>query len=671
MNIAFEPKLDFPVGAISPDVYDFSLGTVPTDDFVVSRRHDGSVVSTYGQSTWDLSSYHPEGLPNNLNFRHWTGGRITPIRENISREIRYLIFLMIWVRQGAPLSLGTLHNYLTVVKMIAQYAEETSCQIRDLLMDENRLWPFIASRCSGWAIETIGSLLPSLASIGNDHLGFDLVGDTLLQTIRKLGRQYRTTLKQHAPIPTQIYSKIISRLLHELTEWEVVADDILCTLQACGKDPYLGRTTRKQDELAKKQGIIKSHLPYFTQIVSKGSLDFFAIRSRPPNLKNLSALICEIQTAIKLTIQTFTGMRDDEALSLPYHCIENTVTNGKTHYIVLGRTTKLNNGRAKRTRWVTNHDGYRSIKLAQQIADAIYAVFGVSAQRAKAQSTDYPLFVSVGYLAFAGGSLTPECGRFRYGHIHLERMKDLRERLEPIIEDSDIQELEHIDPHRSWRSEEKFQLGKPWVFTSHQLRRSLALYAQRSGFVSLPSLRRQLQHITNEMARYYAKGSAFAKNFIGDNKEHFGMEWQKTQPESAALSYVLNVLLSNDVLFGGHANWVEYRLKDSTGLLLLDRETTMQRFRKGEISYKETPIGGCTKVGECDQPSINWLHVNCLRDNCRNLVCNLTKLKRVISAQEKMVEALSQNTIEFRTEKADLEILLTAHNAVLLERKVK
>jgi hypothetical protein len=556
MNTAFEPKLDTPVGAIAPDTYDSLQGKVPPDDFVVSRRRDGSVASTYGQQIWDLSAYHPEGQPQAFNFCYWTTGKITPAREQLSHEMRYLLFLLIWVRKGAPLSLGTLRNYLTVVKAMAQYAENISCSICDLLVDEQRLWSFIETRCSGWATQTLGSLLPSLASIGNSHLGFDIVGDRQLQTIYVLGRQYRATLKQHTPIPTRIYSRIITQLLHELTEWESVAEDVLSVLQACGKDPYMGRTARKQDEITKKLGIPKAHLPHLTQMASKDCLDYFAAKSRPPNIKSLSALICEIQTTAKLTIQTFTGMRDDEALSLPYHCLEKAVTNGKTHYIVLGRTTKLNNGRIKRTRWVTNHDGYRAIKLAQQIADAIYAVFGVSAQKATTRTNDHPLFVSVGYLAFAGGSLKPEGNRFRSGNLNFGRMKGLRERLEPIIEDSDIRELEHIDPHRAWRSEEKFQIGKPWGFTSHQLRRSLALYAQRSGFVSLPSLRRQLQHITNEMSRYYAKGSAFAKNFIGDNKEHFGLEWQKTLPESAALSYVLNVLLSNDILFGGHANWV-------------------------------------------------------------------------------------------------------------------
>lgn len=665
MNIAFEPKLELPVGAISPDIYDESPGIIPPDDFVVSRNRDGSVASTYGQLIWDLSAYHPEEQPNNFNFCYWDSGEFTPAREQLAHEIRYLLFLLIWARQGAPLSLGTLRNYLTIIRAMAKYAEDVSCRVRDMLIDEKHLWTFIETRCSGWATQTLGSLLPSLARLGNDYLGFDIVGERQLKTIRTLGQQYRTTLKQHAPIPTKIYSRIITLLLQELTEWEAVASDVLPILQVCGKNPRMGRSSLKQAEIAKKQGVAKTHFPNFAQMATTSCLNYFTNKSRHPNLKNLSALICEVQMVIKLIIQTFTGMRDDEALSLPYHCLEESVINGKTHYIVLGRTTKLNNGRVKRTRWVTNHDGQRAVKIAQKIADAIYGVFGVGAQKKAARTTDHPLFVSVAYLAFAGGMLKPEGNRFRPGSIYLERMKALRKRLEPIIEDCDIRELEHIDPHRAWRSEEKYQIGKPWLFTSHQLRRSLALYAQRSGLVSLPSLRRQLQHITNEMSRYYAKGSAFAKNFIGDDKEHFGLEWQQAQPESAALSYVLNVLLSNDILFGGHANWVEHRLKNSEGVLLADRESTLRRFRNGEMSYRETPIGGCTKIGDCNQPAINWLHVDCLRDNCRNLVGNLTKLERVISAQEKMVRALDQNSVEYRSEKADLDVLVATYEATL------
>jgi DNA-binding PadR family transcriptional regulator len=670
MNVVFEPKLDMPVGAVAPEAYDISLGKVPSGNFVVSRHRDGSVASTYGQLIWDLSAYHPEVQTCTFSFCYWAKGEITPARLLLSHEARYLLFLLIWVREGNPLSLGTLRNYLAVIKALALHAEDISCRIRDLLSNEKLLWPFINTQCSGWTTQTIGSLLPFLAKLGRDNLGFDVVENKEIQKIYALGKQYRATIKQHAPIPSRIYSHILGKLILELNEWESVADDMLSVLRACGNDQCTGRSARKQNEIAKKYRTPKTLLPNFSQIASKDCLDYFAKKSCHPNVRSLSALICEIQASAKLTVQAFSGMREDEAISLPYHCLETMVANGKTHYVILGRTTKLNNGRVKRTRWVTNQDGYRAIKLAQKIADAIYAAFGVSAQKATTRTNSHPLFVSVSYLALAGYSLKPIDNHFRAGNISLERMQSLRARLEPMIEDTDICELEHIDPHRSWRTEERFKVGKPWLFTSHQLRRSLALYAQRSGFVSLPSLRRQLQHITNEMSCYYAKGSAFAKNFIGEDREHFGLEWQKTEPESAALSYVSNVLLSNDILFGGHANWVEHRLKDSSGVLMANREVTVRRFRKGEIGYRETPIGGCTNIGECEQPAINWLDVDCLRENCRNLVGNMTKLERVIVAQEKLVSALEQNTIEYRTEKTDLEVLVATREAVLQQRKV-
>src|SRR5258706_10613078 len=137
---------------------------------------------------------------------------------------------------------------------------------------------------------------------------------------------------------------------------------------------------------------------------------------------------------------------------------------------------------------------------------------------------------------------------------HVRNFTGFRVLLQPIIEEADLRELEQIDPHRAWRSEERFKPGIPWTFTSHQLRRSLALYAQRSGLVSLPSLRRQLQHVTEEMSRYYARGSTGAKDLIGDNKHHFGCDWQDAQPVSAAMSYLQNVLLTDEVLFGAHGN---------------------------------------------------------------------------------------------------------------------
>jgi len=668
LNISFQPNFDFPVGAVAPDAYDISGGKVPHDSFVVSRHRNGSVASVYGDWQWDLSAYHPEVKPSILNFKYWTGEDINSEREMLSHEARYLMFLLIWARNGPSLSIGTLQNYYSVVRAMAKYAEDKSCKIQDLLCTDCRLSAFVADRCSGWMTETLGSLLPLLVKIGEGPLAVPLVGERLLQSIRTRGRIYRTTLKQHAPIPTRIYSKIIGQLNEYLSRWEEIEQDFLSLLSVCAENPLAGRVLVVQYRTRQRLGLSKAWQPNFEQLATKECLDYFFEKQRKFTVKGLSSLIVEVQLVAKLLIQVFTGMRDDEARSLPYHCLEETISNGKKHHVVLGRTTKLNNGRVSRTRWVTNHDGYRAIRAMQRVADSIYGTLGVEAPKVVTKTNDHPLFVSIGYLSLAGERLIPVDGRFRPGQIQLSSMKSLRGMIQPNIEESDILELEHIDPHRAWRSEGKFQLGQPWVFTSHQLRRSLALYAQRSGLVSLPSLRRQLQHITDEMSRYYAKGSAFAKNFIGEDKSHFGLEWQEAQPESAALSYVLNVLLSEEFLFGGHASWVEHRLKGANGSILVDREATLRRFKRGEMAYKETLIGGCTNLEDCDQIALRWLDVDCLSGGCRNMVCNLSKLERVIKAQEKMVDILDRDSLEYRTEKADLDVLVSARDKALEQR---
>lgn len=277
------------------------------------------------------------------------------------------------------------------------------------------------------------------------------------------------------------------------------------------------------------------------------------------------------------------------------------------------------------------------------------------------------MFVARNYLPNGEESL-PADGRFLPSTFSLWGFEELRSRLFPPIEDGDIKELEQIDPHRAWCAEEPFQVGKNWWFTTHQLRRSLALYAQRSGLVSLPSLRRQLQHITKEMSRYYARGSTYAKNLIGDDKDHFGKEWQETAPVSSGLSYILHVLMSDDSLFGGHVNWANKQQGRTDGVVLFDREATMLRFKRGEIAYKETFLGGCTNVDDCKQTPLRWLDVECLR-SCTHLVGNMCKLERAIKVQSRVVQSLDPATVDYRAESADLEALVATRDKILSQQE--
>ncbi|ENV15431.1 hypothetical protein [Acinetobacter guillouiae] len=650
MSFFATAKINIPANSSAPDTFNLENTCLPSSNFVVSRLKDGTVVSTYGDLVWDFSIYHPEKKTDPLIFKYWENGEITYQREQLIAEMKHIFFLIIWMRNKTPLSTGTLRNYLSVVRALAHYAENGSLTIKAIIGNQNLLLGFISRNSSGWLIETLSSLLRLLVLVdtGESRLNISVVGKEVFKLLYRNNQQYRNTIKQHPPIPTRIYSKIISNLLEYLDNWEKVADEHIDLVLEC----YHSRLIRKKTPNIKTEA-------------SRNLVAFVELQTENFSLKQLSAALTDVQRISKLIIQVFTGMRDEEAQTLPFNCVEKIISNAQDHYVIRGRTTKFNHGKAHRTKWVTNYEGARAVQVAQKVATAIYLTQGITAKNDLLDlSNNHPLYISSSYLGFTNRPVASKHNQFSTAHLFLNGSRKLKG-IVPKIEEEDLYELEQLDPHRAWRSEEKFQIGIQWSLTTHQLRRSLALYAQRSGLVSLPSLRRQLQHITNEMTNYYAKGSSFAKDFINDDKKHFGIEWQDGQFESSSLSYIFNVLLSKDVLYGGHAHWVENRLKDKNGVLLVDRKETMNRFKKGEIAYKETIVGGCTKVGLCNQVALNWLQINCLKDNCRHLVVNLPKLERVIKAQKKMISFLDITTVEYRTEISHLELLNATKNTIL------
>ena len=71
---------------------------------------------------------------------------------------------------------------------------------------------------------------------------------------------------------------------------------------------------------------------------------------------------------------------------------------------------------------------------------------------------------------------------------------------------------------------------------------------------------------------------------------------------------------------------------------------------------------------ECDQVGLPWLNVDCL-SGCRNLVGRLSKLERVIVAQTRLVKTLDPESLEFRTEKADLDLLMATRDRVMQQQR--
>ncbi|MET0065540.1 MAG: hypothetical protein ABW076_04265 [Candidatus Thiodiazotropha sp.] len=658
-----------------PDSFNWTPGSYPPNSFIVSRKPDGSTASVFSDDVWDLSAYEHQSNSLEIVFNGWFDGPTTNERRHIISELKWVIFIFIWFRKS-PLGTRTIYARFLVLKKIAIYAEGKNIFLEQFFNEPRYILDYLQDN-TAINITVLPSLLSDLIKVGPKILGYRVVGGTTLKQLRLIHSKYSQNFRQHPTIPSRIYLLLIQMFSDELDSFDLISDRVLKIVRDCIFDPLNGLTLSSQYRKANKLGIkwtIKDARKTFPHLLQQYDLEqYFKLWEsktgiRVNSTQTLLSYLLRILYTCKHTIHLYSGMRNSEVTNLPFHCIEIFKTNGKTHYRINGRTTKQHKGIPTRAVWVTSIEGINAIKIVQKIALLVYNAIGDIPKKSMKFSHKYPLFISLGYLEFSESSFPNENSNGYVTQFLSKKLIDYMPHLIPKIAETDLHELESLDPYRAWRTEDEFKLGMPWPLTPHQFRRSLAVYASNSGMVSLPSLRRQLQHLTEEMSTYYARGSNFAKNLIKNNRDHFAREYQDTQPESQALAYLSHVIFSDERLFGPHGTWVERNIRNTSPLVSSSvREDTFKRFKKGEITYRETHLGGCTEITPCNKRAIRSI-IGCL--DCSRAIIKLSKLDRAIAIQKSFVKKLPPHTMEWKTEYSDLESLLKFRQRMLSQENI-
>ena len=611
-------------------------------DMPVSWDKEGNPVSFYTDLTWNLTAFSPKPKPCNFNFSHWCVKRKYPslIEMDLISELHNLIFLIIFKRSGNPLSVTTVRHYFDLLVMVCRYALKNEIGLGHVLSVDDIFIDFLNSHNQN-QLRSLAQLVSTLQQFDISDLGFVPVGRTMLVEVRARQVEYRSEVgeRQHPPLPTRIYSLFISNLLEDLSYNEAIIDGLLGLVERANNFREI-----PSNERPKKY--IEVLLDEF------GLAEHFAQRGIGETLKSINRALLEIFVSCKLVIHTFSGMRDGEVEFLPYNCLEPVSGRGKKHYMIKGFTTKFADGKKKRAKWVTSKEAYRAVEVVKKISAVIYRL----ALGGDHVPDDAPLFLAPGLLIKGFGD------ELRGPRLDLCYFKTLVDRLMVAITHEDLQELQDVDPFRMWALDKEFKVGSKWHLTVHQLRRSLALYATRSGLVTLPSLKRQLQHITEEMSRYYSSGSFFAKNLLETYDDHISVQYAKAQPESQALAFIKNVLSSPDPSFGPKGIWYR-KPPENVEISREEFKETQRKARNGLISYTETPIGGCMNSGDCIHRSFG-VFSHCVT-KCDQSVIKVASLRKLIVSQEGHVAKLDAATVVWKNEMAILDDYKTALDRII------
>lgn len=613
----------------------------PSQDFVVSRAKDGSVLSKYADEIWDFRPYRLSGNTGNakFHFKYFSG--------NIKEEVKWLIFLLLFVvepQKASSISISTVMSYYKAIKKLAFFCLDNGETIKSVLQNEEKLTSFVKTITARNNLTGLSSVLSHLLKIDPKLSGYKIISTAKYDIVRPKLHSLKDD-EQHPVIPTRILSNLIQDIDNHTCELYDLADPFFAFLAEVVRCEQFARSVSMQQKLGYGKAQFK---PLFREAAEEYGLWEFFLKNKISNLPQLSSYMTRIQHGCRLMVHIYSGMRSSEALSLKVGALKAVVNGNQKTYVLRGDTSKFI-GQKKKVSWVTSSEVTKAYEIAERFAIVVSKHLDIPL-------CDTPLFINLSYLSlfnnssFDGVSLNVASASNKANEFY----KLLDEKRYQINEE-DIDALERINPFRAWQTERAFSIGSVWRFTIHQFRRSLAFYVAQSALVSLPSLKRQLKHVTREMSVYYCQSQVVHDDFSGS--EHIASLVRNVKPEADASAYFHTVLNSEEPLYGAHGTFVERRRESTHEYLAEDRKELIQRFRKGEISYNETALGACTTVTPCDNKLLRSITA-CM--NCDRAVIKISKFDRVIARQELFVSQLEEmhgDSVEVRTEREELSTL--------------
>ena len=637
--------------ASTPDLFHFNTNnfSLPNDNFVISRNQYGKIVSVYSDMTWDLTPYSSlKFQTQKVYFERNIHNNINAIQQ---KRIFFLLMTMASGNSGAGLSVTSLVTLSSMINSMTLYAEKKDITLFEFLSNNHNIHTFINLHLPVSYSSRMASFLIFLHQTDNKITGIRFMqSEENLAKLRKVNTEKKYNVKQTEVIPTSILSNSLKVRWNQVNEIMLHIDSLCSFIEGCIESKYFAASDKFHglDYLNCKECV------FWDKAIHDYKLTLLFKKYAVTNKKKLMNFIRKIQGTCYHLILAYSGMRRSEALSLTTNCID--FSNDNKYTSLIGFTTKLESSRTE-VKWVTSREIEVVVKLLTKLSNSLSLKLYFS-------DNEQPLFISTSNLT---SKPNKEPSIIANPFLNMDTLP-IDEKL-ITIQEQHIHDLEQIDYNRDWRNEEDFKIGTQWRFKTHQYRRSLAVYSIQSGLISLGALQNQFKHLFKEMSYYYQNGSAHAKNIFDLKQQHVAKDLEKLKPELEALSYIKNVLLSDDTLHGVHGNIVTKKVKNTLHndklLILKNREKTMKNFKDGYMAWTETMLGGCIQVEPCESKVTKSL-IACI--GCESGVHKLQKLNQAIITQNKFIDKLNPKSIEYRIEKTDLEKLISYRDNIAKEK---
>jgi integrase len=499
---------------------------------VVVSLQGNAVVSRYGDDSWDLSPYaaakNYQRVRMVFTYKFKNGRRLTdPEYRTLLASVKRFLYTR-WRaargRQSGSVTVGTLlANWSQIRKLIAWMMEEGITSFSELTPE--RCVRFAAHLASNHlqdsTVAMVLSLITSYFELGPDLIDqmpqypwlLESGGTTKLARAGSPMRLSSWKQVQTEVIPTRLMKILVGTALDYI---ENRSDTLLALrdqLSACETYRFeeAQRTHRERypegfaSVCASEEKYIRLKAYHRHPTKEKRLLASHGYQGR----KQASVELVHLRTACYVVCAAFSGMRDSELASLEVGCfIRNMGFDNETFYWLKGTTYKLMSEPAP-AEWMVPQIVGKAVEVATRLGLPERAMIDSRLREMKRMAKDPKLdersrsklamdIARVGgnrnalLLTYKRRGQVSALGRdnARAGLVAFARMAGL------TVKQEDLDGVTNRDQVR---------LGETWPITSHQFRRTFAVYVARHILGDIRYLREHFKHWSLDMTLYYAR----------------------------------------------------------------------------------------------------------------------------------------------------------------------
>jgi hypothetical protein len=588
----------------------------PPRDWVVSEDSQGNPLSRWGDDYWDFSAW--AGVSFKLDIAGGKHARSAPALSVENQHLlRLLVTWLIWGPRG-PRAWSTLKGVFNKMRRVVALCDREGVLASELVRFPRLIEriPTLITRQTDRA--TLLANLDRLLRVKN-IIGFALLDEEGLSRLVKgfVDCPDNDDVEQTAYMPPRIWTYQVSRLRECLDDFLKHSQQVEECFHFC-VDAYAHNFGSLEKALHKNSPWMP--LPFSfsagqgrgtrTKKIFYGPFEETAQRfevlellrkwvlpqSGKIEIKQFSLYLNLVQTTAITYIANFTLQRKEEAGALRADCLiwDEDPALGRIP-IICGETTKTDPD--SDARWPTSPSVEIAVKAASLVARMR---IGCAVANTAINCSDYdrqnPMLFHAGFEPWATRiwdkdySIGISMPNYR---ACLKRFPRLFDTEILKITEEDLAKARMFTPNLDKNG--AFRVGKVWPLAFHQLRRTGGVNMFASGVLSDSSIQVIMKHLTLLQTTYYGRNHSrlrFSEEFEGI---------------SLAARYEVLAKQIQTLVEDRYVSPLGEKRKHEIVVNLVgtkDFKTLVKAGKKGEVPFRETRLGGCTKIGHCEYGGI-------------------------------------------------------------------